>query len=247
MVGNLEDRLASVGLRYRREDGEFIDTTMDLARIEALSKSVPVREFRWYKGKKHYSGWYWSSKTGGMVAYESRLELARILLADFDPKVCGITSQPFQMAEQTGSKSRTHVPDLLLLHRDRTVTVVDVKPAELLGDPVVAAVFKWAGPLIQMRGWRFEVWSGADPVLVENVRFLAGFRRSSVIDAALLEPLAELAGSQGSIGGVEQAAGTLGPSTAVRPALLHLIWQGVVSADLSVPLGSGTSIWLAEQ
>lgn len=197
MVGNLEDRLASVGLRYRRDDGEFIDTTMDLARIEALSQSVPVREFRWYKGKKHYSGWYWSSTTGSMVAYESRLELARILLADFDPKVCGIAARPFQMAEQAGAKSRTHVPDLLLLHRDRTVTVIDVKPAELLEDPVVTAVFEWAGPLVKMRGWRFEVWSGAEPTLVENVRFLAGFRRASVIDTSLLEPLAELAGTQG--------------------------------------------------
>jgi hypothetical protein len=29
------------------------------------------------------------------VAYESRLELARIMLADFDPAVTGLAAQPF--------------------------------------------------------------------------------------------------------------------------------------------------------
>ena len=48
---------------------------------------LPVREFRSYKGRQHYSGWYWSATLNGLVVYESRLELARIMLADFDP--CG--------------------------------------------------------------------------------------------------------------------------------------------------------------
>jgi hypothetical protein len=33
-----------------------------------------------------------------MVVYESRLELARIMLADFDPTVVGIAAQPTQLA-----------------------------------------------------------------------------------------------------------------------------------------------------
>lgn len=247
MAGILEDRLASVEVRYRRDGGEVVDTTMDLAHIDALAGSMPVREFRWYKGRKHYSGWYWSSTTGGMVAYESLLELARILLADFDPDVCGIAAQPFQMAERTESKSRSHVPDLLLLHRDRTATVVDVKPAHRLDDPVVTTVFEWTGSLVRMRGWRFEVWSGVDPVQLENIRFLAGYRRPSVVDAALLEPVAEIAAKQDTICGVEIAARSLGPAGLVRPALLHLIWRGVVAADLSDPLSLETSIWLAER
>jgi hypothetical protein len=35
----------------------------------------------------------------GLVAYESRLELVRILLADFDVEVTGIAAQPFLLAE----------------------------------------------------------------------------------------------------------------------------------------------------
>lgn len=234
-----------MAIRYRREDGEFVDSTLDRVRVDALFGAVPVREFRSYKGRKHYSGWYWSLTTGGMVAYESRLELARILLADFDPDVRGIAAQPFQMVEQTTSKPRRHVPDLLLLHADHTVTVVDVKPAHRLEDPVVSGVFGWAGELVRLRGWRFEVWSETDPVVLENVRFLAGYRRPAVVDESLLEPLAQLAAAHGTIGGVEKAAEGLAPFGRVRPALLHLVWSGVATADLSRPLGAGTAIWLA--
>lgn len=59
---------------------------------------VSVREFRWYRGRRIYSGWYWSATTGGLVAYESRLELARIILADFDPEVVRIAARPFQLS-----------------------------------------------------------------------------------------------------------------------------------------------------
>jgi hypothetical protein len=38
------------------------------------------------------------------VVYESRLELARLLLADFDPLVCGIYSQPLRMVARIDGK-----------------------------------------------------------------------------------------------------------------------------------------------
>ena len=47
------------------------------------------------RGQRHLPGWYWSATTGGHLVYESRLELARLLLADFDPEVVGIAAQPF--------------------------------------------------------------------------------------------------------------------------------------------------------
>jgi hypothetical protein len=80
----------------------------------------PVRDFRRYKGRRRYSGWYWAATTAGLVAYESRLELARILLADFDPTVTGIVAQPFQLAGRDGGRVRHHVPDLLLRHASGT-------------------------------------------------------------------------------------------------------------------------------
>jgi hypothetical protein len=48
--------------------------------VDEVLAGLPVREFRSWRGRKHYSGWYWSVTTGGHVVYESRLELARVLL-----------------------------------------------------------------------------------------------------------------------------------------------------------------------
>jgi hypothetical protein len=77
-----------------------------------------------YQGRLHYPGWYWSLSMSRLLAYESRLELARIMLADFDPSVAGIAAQPFLLAGADGTRDRRHVPDLLLVSADGVVTVV---------------------------------------------------------------------------------------------------------------------------
>lgn len=64
-----------------------------------------------------------------LVAYESRLELARIILADFDPSVAGIAAQPFLLAGDDGARDRRHVPDLLLVGVDVNAADVSVRIA----------------------------------------------------------------------------------------------------------------------
>ncbi|WP_226961501.1 MULTISPECIES: hypothetical protein [Streptomyces] len=66
--------------------------------LEMLYAAEPWRTFRWYAGQKHYSGSYWSSTQSDHVIYESRLELARLLYADFDRDVTAIVAQPFLRA-----------------------------------------------------------------------------------------------------------------------------------------------------
>ena len=66
------------------------------------------------------------------VVYESRLELARIMLADQDPDVVAIAAQPFRMAGPDGDRVRRHVPDLLLALSSGEFCVVDVKAASRL-------------------------------------------------------------------------------------------------------------------
>ena len=138
--------------------------------------AAPWRTTRSARGQAHYPGYYWSATVGSHVIYESRLELARLLLADFSPDVTAIAAQPFLLRAHVSGRVRRHVPDFLLLHANRTVQVVNVKPARL-ADPVVADALAWPGRLFEARGWGHEVWTGADPVLLANVRFLAGYRR----------------------------------------------------------------------
>jgi hypothetical protein len=144
-----------VRLRYRRTEGKFADTTLERVVVDDLVAGLPVREFRWYKGRRHYSGWYWSSTMGRLVAYESRLELARVMLADHDQDVVAIAAQPFQMTGSDRGRLRRHVPDYLLVSRTGAVTVVDVKRADKMADPSVMALFAWTRELAGRRGWGF--------------------------------------------------------------------------------------------
>ena len=53
----------------------------------------------------------WSATQGDLVLYESRLELARLLFADFDRAVRGIVAQPFLLETEIDGR---HVPDLVI-------------------------------------------------------------------------------------------------------------------------------------
>jgi hypothetical protein len=115
--------------------------------------------FRFYKGQRHYSGSFWSATESGLVLYESRLELARLLFADFDRSVHGIVAQPFLLEAEIDSRRRRHVPDYLLL-TDSIPIVVDVKPKSRISNPDVASVMTWTRRAVEARGWLYEVWSG---------------------------------------------------------------------------------------
>jgi hypothetical protein len=78
--------------------------------------------------------------------------------------------------------------------------------------------------ILRWQGWGFEAWSGAGGRLLDNVRFLAGYRRSLVIDASLLPVVLQAAREQATIGSVEQALageypGPAGPPGGAAPAV----------------------------
>jgi hypothetical protein len=230
-------RACDVEVSYRDDRGGMVRTTLDRVSAEAVMAGLPVREFRWYRGRRHYSGWYWSATGRRLVAYESRLELARVMLADFDPAVTGIAAQPFRLAGPGGSGTRRHVPDVLLAGADGTVTVVDVKAPGKRGDPEVRSVMEWTRQVARLRGWEFEEWYGAARELLANVSFLAGYRREAVVEQRLIPVVLEAADGDGaSIAEIERLAGDI-PAVLIRPVILHLLWSGALVTDLRRPLG----------
>ncbi|MEV2226317.1 TnsA-like heteromeric transposase endonuclease subunit [Nocardia vinacea] len=208
--------------------------------VEALGRAVPWRRFRWYHGQKHFSGTYWSDTESGHVIYESRLELARLLFADFDRSVHRIVAQPFVLRVEIGGKLRRHIPDFLLLTRSGPV-VVDVKSAARLQNPKVAFTFAWTGQVVRARGWRYEVWSEPDPVELANVRFLAGYRRSWLFDPGVLGVVRDSVVGGMSIGEALGCVSGFEPAT-VRASLLHLLWRQEFTVDMSARLRSATTL-----
>ena len=187
------------------------------------------------RGQSHYPGFYWSATTGAHVVYESRLELARLLVADFDPAVTAIAAQPFLLRALAGGRVRRHVPDFLLVRADETAQLVNVKPAGRLPIPEVAEALAWPGELAGSHGWDYEVWSGADPVVLANVRFLAGYRRPGLLPAGW--PTGPGRGPAGrprsrALAGRTGRAGLPGSA---RAAVLRLLWEREPDHDLTRP------------
>ncbi|WET81102.1 TnsA-like heteromeric transposase endonuclease subunit [Amycolatopsis sp. QT-25] len=155
---------------------------------DVLRSAVPWRTFRWYKGQKHYSGTFWSATERDLVIYESRLELARLLFADFDTSVGRIVPQPFLLRAVVAGALRRHIPDYLLFTTSGPL-VVDVKLRHRVDRPDNAFTFAWTRQVVESRGWRYEVWSEPPAVELQNVRFLAGYRRDWLFDHGLLAEL----------------------------------------------------------
>lgn len=231
-------KITNVRLSFRDPADAVHETELVMARVTDLVAGRPWRVFRWHRDQAHYSGWYWSATMGGHVVYESRLELARLLLADFDPRVVSIAAQPFLVSGCFEGRVRRHVPDFLVVDRDGLVSVVNVKPAELLGNPKVAGALDWAGTVFAERGWRHEIWSGASAVILANVRFLAAYRYRDRVAADVLVRVEDAVCEPVSLGEVEAAWPR--QSCEVRAAALHLVWRGAFRVDLSVPLSGST-------
>jgi hypothetical protein len=148
-----------------------------------------------------------------------------------------IVAQPFLLKTEVDGKVRNHIPDYLLL-TDDVPLVVDVKPRHRLEKPEVAFTFAWTREVVMSRGWRYEVWSEPDPYVLENVRFLAGYRRDWLFDPDLLAALraAELDGM--SLGDAFRLLPEK-PRPLVKSAVLHLLWSGRVTTALDRPLSPG--------
>ena len=220
--------------RRRADGGVEEDRPWEGVDISRLSQASPWRTFRWYSGQRHYSGTYWSATVRDHVIYESRLELARLLLADFDPSVRHIVAQPFLLKARVQGKVRKHIPDYLLLTRAGPL-VVDVKPSRRLENPEVAFTFAWTRQVVQDRGWGYQVLSEPEPALLENVRFLAGYRRDWLFPADLLEAADGAIVDGTALGEAIGAVGGFAPEL-VRAGVFHLLWSGRFTTDLRQPL-----------
>jgi hypothetical protein len=229
----------------RMADGGEASFPLRQVQARQVIAAVPWRKTRSARGQAHYPGYFWSATMGAHVIYESRLELARLLLADFDRDVVAIAAQPFLLQALVAGRARRHVPDFLLAHADKSVRVVNVKPAGKLAEPRIAEALSWPGPLIEGHGWQYEIWSGADPVLLANLRFLACYRRPGLLPGDLLDDVLAAVRPGDTIGGViSRMSGTRRPGD-VKAAVLRLLWQQRLAADLHGRLDAGSALEVA--
>ena len=133
------------------------------------------------EAKSHYPGYFWSATMGAHVVYESRLELARLLLADFDCHVAVIAAQPFLLqARVAGAPAVTCRTSCWCVRTGRCGWSTSSLSAGWL---TRRSPRRWRG-----RGGSFAgTWVGARdlergrPGLLANLRFIAGYRRPGLL------------------------------------------------------------------
>jgi hypothetical protein len=170
---------------YKTVDGSIVTEQWERLDTEAVAAGRPWRTFPWYLGQRNYAGTYWCATQGAHVGYESRLELSRLMLADFDPRSRRIVSQPFQLRGMVGGEGIRRVPDYLVCTVGSPL-VIDVKPSRALHETDVAHLLDVTRQVVESRGWRYEI--ACEPAKVEftNVRFLAGYRHARLFNTDVL-------------------------------------------------------------
>jgi len=226
---------------YQAADGSIVTGQWESLDAEAVAAGRPWRTFPWYLGQKNYAGLYWCATQNAHVGYESRLELSRLMLADFDPTARKIVSQPFQLRGLVGGERIRRVPDYMVC-TDSGQLVIDVKPVRALQDPDVSHLFDVTCHVIESRGWRYEIASEPAKVEFMNVRFLAGYRRASHFDADVLAAVRSslLRDDEARIGEIVES--TTFPKHLALASLMHLLWRREFTFDISRRLSSTTIV-----
>jgi hypothetical protein len=202
---------------------------------------LPVRSFGSFQGQRSFQGSWWFATTGEHVGFESWVERDVVMLLDFDPDVVAVSSQPFCLTWAGQPRTRRHVPDYFARLADGSAVVIDVRPDELVGADD-AEVFAATGRACAAVGWGYRRVGAADAVLAANVRWLSGFRhRRCGNGPAGSELVRRVAAGPVTLADL---AGCAGDRLAVLPALYHLLWRGVLAADLAAaPLSGRTVVW----
>lgn len=168
------------------------------------------------------------------VGYESQLELANLLLMDFNPGVRAIVSQPFHLEGFDGARLRKRIPDYLIHFHDGRIRVIDVKPAERLNAVKVRTAFEWTRKIITELGWEYEVCSEPDALLSANVRFLSGYRWSDRFERSEVQIARDAVDEPMTFArAVRRVAPTADNDSRARAIVLHLLWSHLLETDLS--------------
>lgn len=219
-------------------DGRRRGESLSSCWMVPFERVLPVREFGSYRGKRSFSGLWWSCTICEHVGYESWLERDQVMALDFDPEVVGLSSQPFRLSWREAGKTRSHTPDYFARLRDGTGVVVDVRADDRIG-PEDAEAFAATARACEAVGWEFRRVGAMGAARTANLRWLAGYRHPRCLHAGRATDLRRV--FQVKLPLLEGAR-CVGDPIAVLPTLFHLLWGQVLEADLDSAVLSGVSM-----
>ncbi|WP_267890608.1 TnsA-like heteromeric transposase endonuclease subunit [Mycobacteroides abscessus] len=216
----------------------------DVGSLE-VARMTPIREFFSWPGKRNYEGLYWSSTNRAHVDFESLLEREYLMAADHAPDIVAIAAQPLAVLWPHGTPShRDHVPDFFVRLTNGDGRLIDVRSPK--GAQKHHEQSTMTRKVCDEIGWEYEVFTGLAPELAHNLRWLAGYRHDrnapSHEVAASIRPC--FAAPTPLAVGLGEASARICRSIEVTTAhVLHLLWRGQLSTDLTTPLSMSSEVW----
>lgn len=201
--------------------------------------SLPARKIPAYRRQRNMPGWWWSVTTGAHVVYESWLGRHHLMELDRQPRVVGISGQPFALSWQGEVRRHSHVPDLFVRLADGSALVVDCRPVDLADEQFhrVAALTR---AVCEEVGWDYRLAAEPSAARAANLRWLAGYRRPGGYDEQTTARVTESATHPVPL---RDLATSIGDPIALLPCAFHLLWTGALCCDLERPLTDHSSVW----
>lgn len=207
-----------------------------------FEQSAPVAAFPVVPGRRWGPGWWWSAPTGGHVMHGSQAMCTQLMFLDRDPQVVGLAARPVRLIwrDADGGRVLTWVPQLFARFTDGHALLADCPAtAAPAGERAAraAAVLQVACEAV---GFTYRRLVLPNAVVAGNVRWLAGYRHPRHRDAGGLEQavLGAFAAERPLMAGAAAAGEVL----SALPVLHHALWSGLLTADLTRPLGEHTLI-----
>lgn len=222
-------------VRYQLGGARLEVGVRDIAEIP-FETCDPVRDFPTWPRKRHYSGQFFMQRLQKHVAFESLSERSFLVELDRSPEVTAVSSQPMWL-HWSDAGGREHAPDFFIRLASGEGVLADVRPESRIDDRArkqfdVTALFS------REVGWHYVVHSEQSRVREANLRFLLRYRHPMWADDDAARRL------RGFRGTLSEAAALLGSGSAALGKSYALIWHGLMQADLDLPLGLHTRVWL---
>lgn len=233
-------------IEYVGASGEMVRGSLARMWTQRFETVGPVRKFPSYKGQSNFPGELWSASSGRLVGHESWLERDNAMLLDFDPQVVAYSSQPFWLHWMNGAetKPRRHASDYFARLADGSGLVVDVREDRKVKERDAVAFAAMERACVSV-GWGFRRVGAPNPVLLANVKWLAGYRRPICMQRDVAERALDVFQEPRPLFSGADALG--GRRILVLPVLYHLMWRHLLTADLvSGLLGADTPVRAGE-
>jgi hypothetical protein len=193
-----------------------------------------------YRGQKHLPGYFWLSQTLQLIWYESRLEMMILKTLDFEEKIKCIISQPINIEFTLAGKTYNHVPDFLLIRKDGSKFLLNVKPLRFINSAKNERAFAACADLCKELNWDYATRSEPNPVYAANINWLLGYRRKPIGLEKFTDLFEAHLTSKTTISEVLKFAE---PEALSRPVLFHLLWLKKIHFNPSIILDDSSEIW----